>query len=191
MVQIPQNAALVLVDVQKGWDDPSWGRRNNPDAEKKIVALLAAWRETGRPIFYFQHFSRKADSPLRAGYIGNEIQDIVRPQEGETVIPKQVHSGFIGTNFEERLRQAGITTFFLTGFMTNHCVETTARMGGDLGFDVYVVADATATFDRVGPDGVLHSAEEIYAVSLTNLHQDFATIVAAADVLQDLSVRAG
>ena len=187
MSAIPHNAALVLIDVQNVWDHPRWGRRNNPDAEAHIVQLLHAWRETKRPIFYFQHLEQGPDTLFKAGTTAAEIRDIVRPLAGEPVIQKNVHSAFMGTDFETRLRSAGITTLYITGFMTNGCVETTARMGGDLGFHTFVVADGTATFDRVGPDGVLHPAEEVHAMSLVNLHRTFATIVTTADVLGDLA----
>jgi len=187
MSTLPQNAALILIDVQNVWDHPKWGRRNNPDAEVNIAKLLYAWRETGRPIFYFQHVEKGPDTLFRAGTVAVEIRDIVRPLEGEPVIQKHVHSAFMGTNFEERLHHEGITTLFITGFMTNGCVETTARMAGDLDFKTHVVSDGTATFDRVGPDGVLHMAEEVHAMSLTNLHRTFATIVTTADVLRDLA----
>ena len=186
MVPLPQNATLILIDVQKGFDDPVWGRRNNPDAEINMAALLQVWRQTGRPIVHIQHCSRNPDAPLHASSPGHEIKDLVRPQENEPVLQKQVNSAFIGTDLEERLRRAGSTTLIITGLTTNHCVETTTRMAGNLGFDTYLVSDATATFDRTGPDGVLHTAEEIQAITLTNLHEEFATIVTTADVLSNL-----
>ena len=57
-------------------------------------------------------------------------------------------------------------------------------MAGNLGFDTYLVADATATFDRVGPDGALHTAEDIQAMTLSNLNEEFATIVTTEEVLR-------
>lgn len=186
MSPIAQNAALVLIDVQNVWDHPKWGRRNNQDAEANIVRLLHAWRETKRPLFYFQHLEPGPDTLFKAGTEAAQIRDIVRPLEGEPVIQKSVHSAFMGTDFEERLRRQGLSSLFITGFMTNGCVETTARMAGDLGFNTFVVSDGTATFDRVGPDGVLHPAEEVHAMSLVNLHRTFATIVTTAEVLRGL-----
>jgi nicotinamidase-related amidase len=186
MLSFPRNAALILIDVQKGFDDPVWGHRNNPDAETNIASLLAAWRQTERPIIHIQHCSRNPYAVLHASAPGNAIKDLVCPQGEEPVLQKQVNSAFIGTDLEERLRRDGITMLIITGLTTNHCVETTTRMAGNLGFDSYFVSDATATFDRTGPDGVLHTAEEIQAITLTNLHQEFATIVTTNDVLKSL-----
>lgn len=187
MSTIPQNAALVLIDVQNVWDHPKWGRRNNPEAEANIAQLLHAWRETKRPLFYFQHLEEGPDTLFKAGTHYGEIREIVRPLAGEPILQKKVHSAFMGTDFEERLHKAGITTLYITGFMTNGCVETTARMAGDLDFNTFVVSDGTATFDRVGPDGTLHPAEEVHMMSLTSLHRTFATIVTTAEVLRNLA----
>ncbi len=180
---LDSNAALLVVDVQKGMDHPARGRRNNPDAEENIVRLLMAWRDSGRPVFHIQHLSLEAGSLLAAGTEGAELKPEVRPMEGEPLLQKHVNSAFIGTGLEDRLRAEGISTVVVTGLTTNHCVETTTRMAGNLGFDTYLVSDATATFDRRGPDGVLHSAEEIHEISLTNLHEEFATIVTTDEVL--------
>ncbi len=187
MLPFPQNAALILIDIQKGFDDPVWGRRNNPDAESNMATLLSTWRRTRRPVFHIQHLSQEPHSPLRADSPGSEIKEIVRPQDGEPVIQKRVNSAFIGTHLQERLEREGITTLIITGLTTNHCVERTTRMAGNLGFHTYLVPDATATFDRQGPDGVLHTAEEIQAMTLTYLHQEFATIVTTDDVLRNLA----
>lgn len=187
MLSFPQNTALILIDIQQGFDDPFWGRRNNPDAETNMARLLEAWRQSGRPIFHIQHLSQSPHSPLRPGIPGNDFKESVRPREGEPVLQKHVNSAFIGTDLEQRLRRAGITKLVIVGLTTNHCVETTTRMAGNLGFQAHLVSDATATFDRKGPDGTLHTAEEIQAMTLTNLHDEFATIVTTAEVLEHLA----
>ena len=177
MIRLPQNAALIIIDVQKGFDDPKWGVRNNPDAEKRIAALLAAWRRTGRPVFHVQHLSNSEGSPLNPRNAGCEIKEIVRPLENERVFQKRVNSAFIGTQLENSLRQSGIRTTVMVGLTTPHCVSTSARMAANLGFEVYVASDAIAAFELAGPEGKRYSAEEVHSISLATLHEEFATVV--------------
>lgn len=188
MHPLGQNAALIVIDVQEGFNDPSWGNRNNLQAEENIAKLLEVSRRTKRPIFHVQHLSTSLHSTLRPGQPGCEIKAIAKPDSSEPVIQKNVNSAFIGTDLEARLRQEAIRTLVITGLTTNHCVSTTARMAGNLGFDTYVVSDATASFDRTGPDGKLYTAEEIHAVSLANLHEEFATIIDTEELLASLLV---
>lgn len=178
------NAALLIIDVQQGFDDSIWGRRNNPLAEANIVRLLEAWRDQQRPIIHVQHQSRFAGSPLHPTNPGYALKAQVRPLPGETLITKQVNSAFIGTSLETLLRQRHITTLVVTGLTTNHCVETSVRMAGNLGFLTYLVSDATATFDRMGPDGRLHRAEDIHTISLTSIHGEFAQVMTTNKVLE-------
>ncbi len=171
------------MDVQKGMEDPSLGHRNNPQAEENIVELLSCWRRSGLPIFHVRHLSLEEGSPLTPGQPGSEIKDIVRPAAGEPIIEKSVNSAFIGTELENHLRDRGIYAVVITGLTTDHCVSTTARMAGNLGFDTYVVSDATATFDRTGPDGRLHGAEKVHEMSLVSLHGEFATVTSTASLI--------
>lgn len=179
-----QKTALIIIDVQKGFDEASWGRRNNPGMEAAIARLLGAWREAKRPIFHVQHLSRYPASPLRPGQRGVELKDEVKPLPGEAVVTKHVNSAFIGTDLEDRLRRAGIKTLVLTGLCTDHCVSTTTRMAANLGFDAIVPADAAATFDRTGYDGKTYRAEEIHQTALASLHGEFATVVESPSLLE-------
>jgi nicotinamidase-related amidase len=190
---IPSNAALVLIDVQQGFDRQAYwgGGRNNPDAEARVAELLAAWRAGGRPVIHVRHASTGAASPLRPGQPGHEFKPEAAPLPGEPVVTKHVNSAFIGTTLELDLWARGITTLVLAGLTTDHCVSTTARMAGNLRFTTYVVSDATATFDRVGPDGVRYDAALVHAVSLASLHGEFATVATAAEVLERAGVTAG
>lgn len=178
-----ERAALLVIDVQRGFDEPGWGPRNNRQAEANVSRLLAAWRDAGRPVLHAQHVSVEPGSTLGPGQPGVEIKPEAEPHPGEPVFRKHVNSAFIGTELEAYLREHGIESLVMVGLTTNHCVSTTARMAGNLGFETYVVEDATATFDRVGPDGVLHPAELVHAVSLASLHGEFATVVTCEQLL--------
>src|SRR5213593_3907049 len=185
---LPQDAVLLLVDVQKGMDIyAAEYNRNNPDLEKNIARLQAAWRKSGRPIIHVQHLSTEPKSPLRPGQPGVEIKDEVRPLPGEPVVQKSVSSAFIGTTLEADLRRRGLTTLVVVGMQTNMCVSTTARMAGNLGFNTYVVSDATATFDNKGPDGRLFPAQLLHEVALADLNGEFSTVVDTKTVLERAS----
>lgn len=184
MAKLPPSTALIVIDVQQAFLDPRWGERNNPQAEDNIARLLAGWRSSGRPIRHVVHDSVEPDSLLRAGVPGNAIQAAATPAAAEPVYRKHVNSAFIGTKLENDLRREGIDTLVIAGLTTNHCVSTTARMAGNLGFTTYVVSDATAAFARPALDGTLRSAESVHAAALSDLHQEFATVVDTAEILR-------
>ena len=181
--------ALLLIDVQQGLDEPRWGARNNPDAERRIADLLAAWRASGRPVVHVQHLSLEPRSPLREDAPGHAFKVEAQPIAGEPVFRKHVNSAFIGTGLEAHLREHGIEALVVVGITTDHCVSTTVRMAGNLGFSVTVVEDATATFERRGPDGAHYTADLMHRAALASLHGEFATVRSARDVLADIEHR--
>ncbi|HZH25842.1 MAG TPA: cysteine hydrolase family protein [Azospirillaceae bacterium] len=183
MLQLPANAALLVIDVQQGFDDPKWGPRNNPDAEANIARLLAAWRASNRPVVHVQHASVTPTGVFRPEAPGHALKPEATPLPGEPIHRKNVNSAFIGTDLEGSLRRSGIGTLVVVGLTTNHCVSTTVRMAGNLGFETYVVSDATATFNRVGLDGRIRPAAEVHAAALSDLHDEFATVVETDTVL--------
>lgn len=181
---LPINAALLVIDVQQGFEDPAWGDRNNLEAEANIANLLDHWRTSGRPVIHVHHHSAHADGRFHPDKPGVRVKPEAAPLPGETVIVKRVNSGFIGTNLEELLRARGIATLILVGLTTDHCVSTTARMAGNLGFTTYVVADATATFERRDHQGRSYSASQLHETALASLHGEFATIISCDAVRQ-------
>jgi len=182
-----KNVALVIIDVQKGFNNPSWGNRNNPDAEERIGLLLSAWRKNSQPVIHVQHCSLDPDSPLRPGQAGNDFKDEVRPISGEKRITKTVNSAFIGTDLEEYLRSRAIGSLVIVGLTTDHCVSTTVRTAGNLGFEVSLVSDATATFDRVINDGTQYSANDIHTIHLASLDGEFCDVLTTEQVLSEFA----
>jgi hypothetical protein len=91
---LPQNTALVIVDVQRAIDDPSWaidGPRNNPGAEANIAALLATWRRIGYPVFHVRDDGTLSTSTYRPGQPGNAFKPEAAPLPGETIIVKHTN----------------------------------------------------------------------------------------------------
>ena len=147
---IPSRAALLLIDVQQAFDSPSWGRRNNPDAEAAVARLLAAWRAAGWPVLHVQHLSALPASTLRPGQPGVAFKPEALPLGGEPVFQKEVNSAFIGTGLEAHLREHGIPALVVAGLTTNHCVSTTTRMAGNLGFALEVPLPWVTPFIEYG-----------------------------------------
>ena len=179
--------ALLVIDVQKGFDDPSWGKRNNPHAESNIALLLSAWRRKQLPVIHIQHCSVQPDSPLRPNKPGNEFKEEALPIAGEERFTKTVNSAFIGTKLEQYLQDQRITDLVVVGLTTDHCVSTSTRMAGNLGFNVTLVSDATATFDRTGHDGVEYSAEDIHRIHLVSLNDEFCKVRSTEWVLNEIA----
>ncbi len=182
-MQIAPNTALLVIDVQIAINRPSNGKRNNPQAEENIGRLLAAWRKAELPIYHVKNDSLDPESAFHPSKPGNALMPVAVPEPGEPLIIKHVNSAFIGTDLEQQLRDAGITTLVMSGLVLNHCVETCARMANNLGFETYVVSDATATHERWGPDGTYFDGDLIHAVALASIHEEFVTVVDTDTVL--------
>jgi nicotinamidase-related amidase len=185
------NAALLVIDVQTGFDDPAWGSRNNPCAEANVARLIAAWRDAHCPVIHVHHDSPDPTGRLRRGTAGHAVKPEALPRDGEPVYRKTVNSAFIGTSLEADLRARDIATLVVVGLTTNHCISTTARMAGNLGFETMVAADATATFDRANLDGTLRRAEDVHQAALSDLRDEFAQIVTTAWLIAALDGFAG
>ncbi|MFI8278239.1 cysteine hydrolase family protein [Streptomyces sp. NPDC085929] len=187
-IALAPNAALLVIDVQQGFDDASyWGPRNNLAAEANIAALMDAWQESGRPVVLVRHASRTAGSVLAEGHPGHAFKDFVADRAGQEslLVTKTVNSSFYGTpDLAAWLTAQSIGQLVVCGIQTNMCVETTARMAGNLGYDVLVPLDATHTFDLEGPDGLRLTADELATATAVNLQGGgFARVVTTAQLL--------
>lgn len=185
-MNIHANAALLIIDMQQGIQHPKLGRRNNLQAEEQMLALLKAWRETQRPVIHIRHFSREPESVFWPEQSGVEYQSAFLPLAGERELRKQVPDAFCSSPLAQWLQDDSITQIVVVGVVTNNSVESTARAGGNLGFEVIVPHDACFTFDKPDFFGTPRSAEDVHAMSLGNLHGEYATVVASEEILQRL-----
>ena len=177
--------ALVLIDIQVGFDSPVWGERNNPEAESRAGKLLAYWRDQERPVVHIRHVSTEPGSPLVGA--GAEFKPEVTPLPGEVIFEKSVNSAFIGTGLQAHLENIDATELTICGLTTPHCVSTTTRMAANFGFKVSVVEDACAAFTSNAntgfDDGPALSAQDIHRTALAHLHGEFAEVLRSEALL--------
>lgn len=183
-----QNCALLLIDLQKGFEDiEHWGGgRNNPKAEENAARILNKWRENNLPLFHIKHCSTTPHSPFVEGNPGNDFLELTKPIKGEVVIKKNVNSAFIGTDLKQKLDDLGIRKLVIVGLTTDHCISTSTRMAGNFGFETYLIGDAAATFDKIGVNGEKFSAQLIHDTALASLHGEFATVITTDELLNFL-----
>lgn len=175
--------ALIIIDMQKGMADPASGARNNPEAERRIGELLAAWRAARATVVHVRHMSREPASLFWPGQSGAEFQDALAPLASEHVVEKNVPDAFINTGLERWLRVRALDSVVLCGVSTNNSVEASARTAGNLGFATIVVADACFAFAKTDYAGTPRSAAEVHAMALSNLDGEYARVMDSAGVL--------
>lgn len=181
----PTRYALVVVDAQVAFDDQRLGPRNNPDCDDNIERLVTAWLERKAPLVYVRHDSEDPGSLMHPSNPGNRLKPYLQA-EPDLLVTKQVNSAFHGhPDLHAWLSAAEIEGIVICGITTNHCCETTARVGGNLGYRVFFALDATHTFDREGPDGTVLTADQLAQATATNLHGEFATVVTVDQLLAD------
>lgn len=180
---MPTAPALLVIDMQRCMASPAAGERNNPGAEQAIAGLLQAWRAAGAPVVHVRHMSRTPGSPFWPGQPGVEFQPALAPLPHEHVVEKNVPDAFTHSGLERWLHVRGIARLAIVGVSTSNSVEATARSAGNLGFATWVGSDATFAFARVDHDGVARTAAQVHAMSLANLHGEYATVVPAAGLL--------
>ena len=178
-----------MIDMQRAFDDLDyWGATTNPDCERNVAALIEAWTAADEPIVVVRHDSTSPHSPLHPDNSGNELVETVAAVDPALFVTKSANSAFYGDpDLQAWLGAHGIRELVICGIQTNMCVETTARMAGNLGYDVTVALDATRTFDLTadvaGLGVVARTASELMATTALDLQAGgFAEIATTAEL---------
>ena len=182
--------ALVVIDVQESFRRrDSWAESSNPEIVKPVRRLTEAFRSAGAEVFWILHEEPGTGGVFdpASGFV--RLMDGLEPAPDEPVIRKTSHNAFTTTNLQQLLTIAGITELTLCGIRTEQCVETTARVGSDLGYEVVFVTEATATnpIEHWDGSGRTLSAREIIERTEYALANRFATIKPVDAVVAGLS----
>lgn len=175
-------AVLLPIDMQRAFDAPPWPRRWNDRVDANGLALLAAWRASGRPIIHVRHDSVEPKSSLAPGAPGNSFRAGFEPLEGEPLVTKSVNSAFIGTDLDLRLKRLGAKHVVAFGISTDMCVSTTVRTGANMGWDMILVPDACDCFDLPDGNGGTLAAEEVQRAHVATLAFEFCRTLSTAQL---------
>jgi ureidoacrylate peracid hydrolase len=184
---VPENAALLIVDVQYYCVFPGEGEWSHIDPERvpedkryyfgqikdvvlpNIRRLQEAFRKAGAEVMYTVVESLTKDGRDRSldykisgihvakGSREARIPDETRPLEDEIVIPKTASSVFNATNVDYVLRNLGVDYLVITGLLTDQCVESAVRDACDRGFLVTLVTDACCTYTKERHDASIEA----------------------------------
>ena len=172
----------MIVDVQKAFLEKDYPglKRNNLDAEKTCGLILNKWRELKFPVIHVRHSSVNPDSKLHKSKPGFSFNDYVLPF-GDLREPAS--SSKRGTDLKSILDKSKTEVLIIVGMTTNHCISTTVRMSGNLGYETYLISDSTAAYNTMGLDGQMIDCETIYKTSLASLNEEFTTIISSEELL--------
>ena len=176
---------LLLVDIQKAFLDKDYPgfKRNNPEAELICGKILEIWRKKKFPIIHVRHSSTNVDSKLHESNPGFEFNEHVTPIGDEILLKKKVNSAFIGTDLKSILDKSKTEVLIVVGMTTNHCISTTVRMSGNLGFQTYLISDSTACYNTKGINGEMIDCEIIYQSALASINDEFATVIKSEELI--------
>lgn len=188
---ISKNPALIIIDVQKAFLEKDYPgiKRNNTNAELVCGNILNKWRKNDLNVIHVRHSSTNPESKLHKSKPGFEFNEYVKPKNNEIVLTKNVNSAFIGTGLDEILKNLNINTLVIVGMTTNHCISTTVRMAGNLGYETFLISDSTACYNTKGLDGKEIDCEIIYEASIASLSGEFAEIISSRELFELLNDR--
>lgn len=171
------NRALIVIDVQESFRARDlWERTANPKIAEPVNRLVRLARAAGDMVVWVLHTEPGSGGVFdpESGHV-RLFAELEQPLPGEPVLHKTSHNAFTTTNLQQRLTAASVDELVVCGIRTEQCVETTTRLGSDLGYRMVFVTDATTT-DPVG--GL--TAEEIVERTEAVLRDRFARITTVA-----------
>jgi nicotinamidase-related amidase len=178
------NRALLVIDVQESFRArPDWADMANQQIAEPVGRLVDATRAAGEQVVWLLHAEPGSGGDFDPVSGNVRIVDELKPDSDEPVIVKTSVNAFTTTNLQQYLVTNGVREVIVCGIRTEQCCETTARVAGDLGFDVTFVTDATTTS---GIEGL--SAADIIDRTERVLHErEFATIATTDELVATLT----
>lgn len=175
---------LIIIDIQNdyfpGGKMPLGGAEQ---AGEKAGQILTKFRNENRPVVHIQHIANRPDATFFIpGTFGVEINNCVKPSDGEKIIVKHVPNAFVGTYLLGYLNSNGISELVFAGMMTHMCMDATVRAARDFGFQCVLIGDACAT-KSLETGGLTVKAVDVQNSFLAALNYFYATVKTSSQYL--------
>ncbi|WP_433366941.1 isochorismatase family protein [Actinoplanes sp. CA-142083] len=139
--------ALIVIDVQESFRArPLWETLDNPRLIANVRRLVEAARANGEMVVWVLHSEPGTGGEFDPANGHVRVVGELEPGKEEPLVTKTSHNAFTTTNLGQILMSAGVHSVTVCGLRTEQCVETTARVASDFGYEVTFVTDATGTF---------------------------------------------
>lgn len=172
------DTALILINTQKVLEDPP----HNMDVVENIKKILTRWRQEKRTVIHVRHISKNPESLFFLKSNSADYIESLKPTQDEATFEKEKASVLSNLKVQEFLNVKGFPKALLVGFTGNDCIEASARNLSEQGFETFVVADASASLDIIGPDGGLHKAERVHKLAMANIHAYSAKVIKTEEI---------
>jgi nicotinamidase-related amidase len=145
--------ALIVIDVQESFRQrPIWRTTNNPDLTDDVTALVRAARADGDLVVWVLHAEPGTGGVFDPVNGHVRLMPELERRDDEPLLVKTSVNAFTTTSLAQLLTQHGVRELRVCGIRAEQCVETTTRVGFDLGYEMTYVVDATASFATPHPD---------------------------------------
>lgn len=170
--------ALIVIDVQKAmFANPDIQPYDGEAVVERIARLIARARRSDVPVYFVQH-DGGPDDPFHQGKPGFPFHDKLAPLATDDVTVKHHGSAFNSTDFDAKLRRAGVDQLVITGMQSEYCVDSAVRGAVERGYKVTLVSDGHSTFDTK-----VAKAKVIIDIQHDTLAGSYATVTPAAEIV--------
>jgi nicotinamidase-related amidase len=181
--------ALLVIDVQNEYFSGALPITYPLGSMDNILKVMKAAKQNGILVIAIQHTALLKDSKTFVkGSFQWELHEEIKRAGYDYIIEKNLPGSFTGTDLEMILKENGIDTLVICGYMTQMCCDTTARQAFHLGFSVEFMSDSTGTLDISNYAGSV-SAQELHRSILVTQAMRFSKVINSEDWIKSISLQ--
>ena len=180
--------ALIVIDVQNEYFNGNL-RIEYPDVQQSLANICSAMdaaQAAGIPVIVVQHVLPEGAPVFARGSEGADLHRQIAVRQRDHLVEKSMASALAGTDLGTWLRERGVDTLTVVGYMTHNCDDATVRQAAHEGWKVELLHDAAGSLPYANALGCA-SAEEIHRVFTVVMHTGFAAVVSTKEWLQAIN----